>query len=169
MKKLYVLIALCALALCTAKTVKVQIAVTPQATVKAHPTVRPISHAEMTGQPEIVQPAPESAVFKNIYFDFDNATLRQDAIEQLRVLGSYLTVNTKSLQIDGHCDERGTNDYNIGLGQLRAQAAAAWLMSMGIPANRIDVNSYGKERLAVTGCDDDPCHQKNRRCEFTLK
>lgn len=103
----------------------------------------------------------------NIYFDFDKSDLRPDALERLNIIGKLLFEHEKiTIVIEGHCDERGSSDYNMALGEQRAQAAKRWLVGYGIAESRIQTTSYGKERLAMFGCSDEPCHERNRRCEF---
>ncbi|MDD5674372.1 MAG: OmpA family protein, partial [Chitinivibrionales bacterium] len=70
--------------------------------------------------------------------------------------------------VEGNCDERGSAGYNMGLGENRARVVKEYLVSYGIPASRIEITSYGKERPAVPNCTDDPCHAKNRRDEFKV-
>ena len=72
----------------------------------------------------------------------------------------------KRVVIEGHCDERGSSEYNIGLGEKRARAVQSYLISYGIDRNRLDVTSLGKERPVASSCSDDFCHAKNRRCEW---
>ena len=164
MKTIAVIVAILLLS-CTAKTVKVQVAVS---TPKAHPILLPPKPREASA-PLPMENAAGFISFANIYFDYDKADLRPDALDQLGKIGSTLTIRPETLCIYGHCDERGSNDYNMALGLRRAQAARDWLTAFGISGNRILVSSFGKEHPAVEGCADDPCHQKNRRCEFTVK
>jgi peptidoglycan-associated lipoprotein len=70
--------------------------------------------------------------------------------------------------IEGHCDERGTNEYNLALGERRAKAAMSYLVSQGVQANRITLISYGKER-PVCGQHNEECWVKNRRARFQVK
>lgn len=138
----------------------------------------PVEEPEPVPTPEPVVPPPvdSSAIIaslirdalKGIYFDFDKSDLRTDAVERLTVIGNLLLDRRGvSISIEGHCDERGSSDYNMALGEKRAVAAKNWLVYYGVAENRIQTTSYGKERLAAMGCMDDPCHQRNRRCEFT--
>lgn len=101
-----------------------------------------------------------------IYFDFDKYNLRDDAKSGLK--NNYEVLRTKSdvrVQIEGHCDERGTVEYNLALGEKRARSAMDYLVSMGIPRDRISIISYGKERPAAFGSNED-AWAKNRRAEF---
>ena len=106
-----------------------------------------------------------------VYFDYDQSTVRSDAVSKLDVAGPFLKeYSTIKFTLEGNCDERGSSEYNIGLGEKRAKAVREWLVNYGIPVNRIETTSYGKERPVAAGCadDDDGCHQQNRRVEFRV-
>jgi len=102
------------------------------------------------------------------YFDLDKSDLRDDARAALtkdaEFLRSYAQVH---VSIEGHCDERGSTEYNLGLGQRRAEAAKNYLISLGISADRMETTSWGKERPFCTE-HDDACWQQNRRAHFVL-
>jgi peptidoglycan-associated lipoprotein len=107
------------------------------------------------------------AAFKTIYFDFDKADLSSEAISVLENIGGVLMAHRESrVLIEGNCDERGSAEYNIGLGQRRAQVVKNWLVTYGIADNSLEITSYGKERPAFPNCQDESCHAKNRRVEF---
>jgi len=100
---------------------------------------------------------------KTIYFEFDQATIRSDFIEVLRAHASYLISNrTTAVLIEGHADERGSREYNIGLGERRANAIRNFLEAEGVPASQINTISYGEERPAAMG-NDEPSWSENRR------
>jgi peptidoglycan-associated lipoprotein len=105
---------------------------------------------------------------KDIFFDTDKAELRGDARDTLtkdaEFLRSYPEVR---ISIEGHCDERGSTEYNLALGQSRAQAAKNYLISLGISADRMETVSWGKERPFCTEHDEE-CWQQNRRDHFVL-
>jgi peptidoglycan-associated lipoprotein len=106
-------------------------------------------------------------VFETIYFEFDAATLSAEARKVLsqtakRLIGSK---NPKGLKVEGHCDERGSAEYNMALGEKRAQAALNYLATLGVPAERLSYISYGKERPVASG-HDEQAWAKNRRDEF---
>ncbi len=105
---------------------------------------------------------------KDIYFDFDNYDIRDDARPVLREIASMLAKNKDiKVIIEGHTDERGTNEYNLGLGDKRANAAKEYLLSLGIPSGRINTLSYGEEKpLCIEQIED--CWAKNRRAHFVL-
>ena len=112
---------------------------------------------------------PKSSPLKDIYFDFDRADVRPDARETLKANADWLMKNPSvTVQIEGHCDERGTAEYNLALGARRAQAAKDYLVTLGIPQQRISTISYGQE-LPVCREHNEECWQKNRHDRFVPK
>lgn len=107
--------------------------------------------------------------FVTIYFDFDKYNLREDAKSGLANNFEVMKERQDArIQIEGHCDERGTVEYNLALGEKRARAAMEYLASLGISRDRMSVISYGKERPAMMGSSED-AWAKNRRAEFITK
>ena len=108
------------------------------------------------------------AVFANatIYFEFDKSNLTSKSIQTLKSTVNALNENS-SIQITlaGHADERGTREYNLALGQRRAETVSDYLVLNGISKSRITVKSYGEERPAVSG-QDETSYSKNRRVEI---
>jgi len=103
-----------------------------------------------------------------IHFDFDKSTLRPDDQAGLDQKVAILTANAAvRVRISGHCDERGSDEYNLALGNRRATAAKQYLVSHGVDASRIETVSYGEERPLATGHDEDSWAQ-NRRDEFEI-
>jgi len=107
------------------------------------------------------------ARIEDAYFDYDKHTLRPDAIKALQADSTELRDILKDypdykLTVEGHCDERGSAEYNMGLGQERAEAAKDYLVQVGIPSGQLNTVSYGKEKPV---CDehDEACWQRNRR------
>lgn len=101
-----------------------------------------------------------------INFDFDKYDLREDARRALDYNAEILRANSGwQIMIEGHCDERGTNEYNLALGERRAKAAKDYLVRLGIDAERIAVISYGEERPKSMAHDEESWAQ-NRRAEF---
>lgn len=91
-------------------------------------------------------------VLQTIYFDFDSATVRSDQIARIQANADWLLSNPDArIIVEGHCDERGTRDYNLALGQLRADATADFLISLGVDPGRIETVSFGEELPAATG------------------
>ncbi len=104
----------------------------------------------------------------DIYFDYDKYDIRQGDIPILKKVASALQKYPKlRLIIEGHCDERGTNEYNFALGQKRANSAKNYLISLGISSSRIDIISYGEEK-PVCSEQNETCWQKNRRAHFVF-
>jgi peptidoglycan-associated lipoprotein len=107
---------------------------------------------------------------RDAYFDFDRSDVREDARATLtrnadalkQILREY---PTGTVVIEGHCDERGSAEYNLGLGDRRGTAAQEFLVQLGVSAGRLRTISYGKERPQCTESDED-CWQMNRRVHF---
>jgi peptidoglycan-associated lipoprotein len=103
---------------------------------------------------------------KDAFFDFNKSDVRADARDNLAKTAEFLRSYPQiRVTIEGHCDERGSTEYNIGLGERRAQAAKNYLISLGISATRMDTVSWGKERPFCTE-HDESCWQRNRRAHF---
>ena len=105
---------------------------------------------------------------KDAYYDLDKSDLREDARAALTKDAEFLRSYPQAkVSIEGHCDERGSTEYNLGLGQRRAEAAKNYLISLGIPADRMETTSWGKERPFCAE-HDESCWQQNRRAHFVL-
>ena len=105
----------------------------------------------------------------DIHFDFDKYTVRAEDSPVLVTLSDLLGKNNgMKVVIEGHCDDRGTTEYNLALGDRRANAVKDSLRSRGVPANRMETISYGKEKPLCTQTDDE-CRAKNRRAHFVLE
>jgi len=103
---------------------------------------------------------------KDAFFDFNKADLRPDARDALSKTAEFLRSYPQvRVTIEGHCDDRGSTEYNIGLGERRAQSAKNYLISLGISPDRMDTVSWGKERPFCTE-ETDSCWQENRRAHF---
>ena len=108
-------------------------------------------------------------VFVPIYFDYDRYSISDEAKPVLEKIASTMkTEGDWKILVEGHCDERGTNEYNLGLGEQRAQATKHYLSSLGVEESRIQTVSYGEERPAGPG-HDDSAWEKNRRAEFKVE
>lgn len=106
---------------------------------------------------------------RDAYFDFDDAGLREDAKAALDGNAKYMESHgSMNVVIEGHCDERGSVEYNLALGEKRARAAKDYLVAYGIPASRMTTISYGKERPFDTGHTEEAWAQ-NRRAHFVSK
>ena len=107
-----------------------------------------------------------SGPMKDIHFEFDRSSLQPEAREILKVNAGWLKSNRSvRVEIEGHADERGTNEYNLALGARRAQSAKDFLATLGIAAGRLSTMSYGEE-LPVCRDKSEACWQKNRRAHF---
>jgi len=130
------------------------------------PAAEPIKQAE--AQQAVTASAAETA-FENIYFDFDKSDLSPDARDVLSKNANILLKDKPNvkIQIAGNCDERGSAEYNLALGERRAKSAQQYLITLGVAPDRLSVISYGKEKPAVEG-NDEAAWAKNRRDEFTI-
>ncbi len=117
-----------------------------------------------------VVPAPaEPEKLEAIYFDFDKYVVKPEGREALKRNAEWLQKNpAKKVQVEGNCDERGTNEYNMALGQRRADAAAKYLTDLGIAKDRVSTVSYGEEKPICKEATED-CWSKNRRDDFVVK
>tara|TARA_Y100001970_G_C14203805_1_gene842694 strand:- start:1351 stop:1854 length:504 start_codon:yes stop_codon:yes gene_type:complete len=97
-----------------------------------------------------------------VFFNYDSAELDSDAQELLQDQAAWVKQHDVSVTIEGHCDERGTREYNLALGEKRAQAVKNYLISLGVSSQRISTISYGKERPAVVGSNDGAWSQNRR-------
>jgi peptidoglycan-associated lipoprotein len=117
---------------------------------------------------EEIRKLNEQRPLGTVYFDYDQADLRPDALEQLKKNAAWLKSNPAyRVRIEGNCDERGTVEYNLALGERRAVAAKNYLVKAGIDAGRLETISYGEEHPADPG-HDEAAWAKNRRDDFTI-
>jgi peptidoglycan-associated lipoprotein len=112
--------------------------------------------------------ADSAGPLKDIFYDYDSHNLRADARDTLRANADWLKRNPAArVEIEGHCDERGTNEYNLALGAKRAQAAKDFLTTLGVGAERLSTISYGEE-IPVCKEASEGCWQRNRRARFVV-
>ena len=105
----------------------------------------------------------------DIHFDFDQYVIRPDDAKTLDAGAAWLKANpTQLVLIEGHCDERGTTEYNLALGERRAKATQNYLVSQGVSSRRISIVSYGKEKPQCSESSES-CWQQNRRAHFLVK
>lgn len=111
---------------------------------------------------------PASSPLKDVFYEFDRYDLTTDARSTLRANADWLKSNPAArVEIEGHCDERGTSEYNLALGAKRAQAARDFLATLGIPAERLSTISYGHE-IPVCREHSEDCWKQNRRARFVI-
>jgi len=150
----------------------------------AKPEVKPLEQLKPVELPRTAETVPASSdqleqqsgkaslaesSFETVYYDFDRADLRQDAREAL-ARNAEIMLKSKSdakIQIEGHCDERGSAEYNLALGERRAKSSLQYLITLGVKADRLSIISYGKEKPAVQGSDE-AAWAKNRRAELVV-
>ncbi len=119
---------------------------------------------------EVAQaPEPRRSDQPSIYFDFDSALLRPESHDVLQKVAANLRTSDRSkVRIEGNCDELGTTEYNMALGEERARAAQTYLVHLGVPKGRLQTVSYGSQRPKYPGHDDD-AHAKNRRDDLVVR
>lgn len=149
--------------------------VVPLGEITSRPGVRPGAAAVPAPEAPLAseRPAPSEFVARNdlrdIYFDFDRYDIRADDAWILDANAAWLRANPGALVlIEGHCDERGTDAYNLALGDRRAKSAMNYLVSRGVRAVRITILSYGEER-PVCREHNEACWAKNRRAHFLVR
>jgi peptidoglycan-associated lipoprotein len=120
------------------------------------------------GEEMKIKEARDRFINEDVLFDFDTASLMLEAQQILKIKSKWLKENQSvSVMIEGHCDERGTNDYNIALGDRRANGVKSFLMDMGISPSRMNTISYGEEKPKDPG-QNEGAWVKNRRAHFVI-
>lgn len=176
-KVLLLLIALGLLFACAEKkvaTMQEQEMEQPQETMVKEEPIVPVQEEpvqqEVAKPMEMEAPAESAAeiLSNDIHFDFDRYDIKADDKANLKKIADWLIANSNvKVAIEGHCDERGTNEYNLGLGERRANAAKSYLMSVGVSSARMKTVSYGEERPLCTQSAES-CWWKNRRAHFEV-
>jgi len=146
------------------------------------PPIQPAPSATITAPPQSVTPAPEpkraalsdeqlfAQNIKDIFFNYDNANIRGDEQSILDHDAQFLAAHPDwRLTIEGHCDERGSEDYNMALGQSRAKQVMEGLVKQGVRGDAVKLISLGKERPFCTTADNESCWSQNRRAHFILQ
>ncbi|HEY1938480.1 MAG TPA: OmpA family protein [Candidatus Angelobacter sp.] len=136
----------------------------------AEATARVSVHATLSKAPQLTEEQLFAQNVKDIFFNYDNAEIISD---EKSVLSSNLEFlakhNALNIVIEGHCDERGSDEYNLSLGESRAEKVKAALIQGGVGPERIKIISYGKERPFCSAAENETCWQQNRRAHFTLQ
>jgi peptidoglycan-associated lipoprotein len=144
---------------------------TPPPEVEPMPEAAPSDAVEQPpplSAQEIEEDARRQGLLGDVFYDFDQYDLRPDARERLARNAEFMNDEQGyTFTIEGHCDERGTNEYNIALGHRRANAALEYLSSLGVTRNRFKTLSFGEERPFCTQSNEE-CWQLNRRARFVL-
>lgn len=145
----------------------------PQISKVKMPTTAAAPAAEVVAPAQEVKetpPPPEApeVTLDPIYFDFDKSNLKPDATATLHKNAEWLSKKTTAkIRIEGNCDERGTMEYNVALGERRANSAKHYLIKLGVAADRLTTVSYGKEKPICTE-HNESCWSKNRRDDFKV-
>ena len=105
------------------------------------------------------------AGLQTIYFDYDRADIRPDARDSLRANADAISATSGAVTVEGHCDERGSTEYNLALGERRANAVKRYLVDLGVASSKLRTVSFGEDRPAVTG-HDESAWRYNRRADF---
>ena len=139
----------------------------PPSPPAAAPTPRALSEDEMFAQKSLAQINNERPL-GDVYFELDESSLKDAGKAALSTNATWLKRwATTRINIEGHCDERGTAEYNLGLGERRANAVKSYLVELGVPADRIVIVSKGKEAPFCTESNES-CWQQNRRGHFVV-
>jgi|SRR5262245_15999676 len=116
---------------------------------------------------EDVTAVTRQSALETVYFDFDASSVRSDAVPLLRGNANQIRQNEKwgRVTIEGNCDERGSEEYNLALGERRADSVKRYLVDLGVPSTRLDTVSFGESKPAVAG-HDESAWRWNRRADF---
>jgi len=182
MKKLLILSLVCLLAVAFTVSCKPKVKQVapppPPPQVKEQPKIEKVEPAAVVKKPELseeelflsksLEQINREKPLQMIHFDYDKFFIRDDAKSLLESDAAWLKkFRTAKVLIEGHCDERGTEDYNLALGEKRAKSTSDYLLSLGIPADRMKTISYGKSQALDLG-HDETAWQKNRRAQFLI-
>lgn len=141
----------------------------PVAPEAAAPAEQPAPAPAAAAAPGVAVTEEKISQFDDVRFDFDKSAVKEDGRKTCQVVADHMKKNPKAkLLIEGHCDERGTSEYNMALGDRRATAVMTYLVSLGIPKAALSTVSFGKEKPLDPGHDEE-AWAKNRRAHFVLK
>jgi len=136
--------------------------------VEALPARTPVVVAQQAPAPAPAPVVRGPVELASIYYDFDRSDIRADQLPPMRRNAAAMNDDSSlRIRIEGNCDERGTTDYNLALGERRARAARDWLVAQGIAPSRITTVSYGEERPLDSG-HNEAAWARNRRSEFRI-
>ena len=140
-----------------------------EATVKEAPAAPRSDQLASAAQAGVAVTEEKPSRFDDIRFDFDKSEVREDGRRTSQAVADYMKKNPKAtVQIEGHCDERGTAEYNMALGERRATAVMTYLVSLGVPKAALTTVSFGKEKPLDPGHNEE-AWAKNRRAHFVVK
>jgi peptidoglycan-associated lipoprotein len=137
-------------------------------TTSSTPAPTPVAQESVVKDDSLMESTVAVEPFETIYFDLDSYVLRQDARDALDKNAQWmLKKSAGTVRLEGNCDERGSDEYNLALGEKRAKAAQSYLVTLGVPADRLVTISYGKEKPVDPG-HNDAAWAKNRRVDFVI-
>ena len=135
---------------------------------KRRETAAPVTFTCAPPPPPALENPIDAGYIQDIFFDFDKSEIRPDSREKLDKAAAWMKAHPETeFLLEGHCDERGTREYNLALGDRRANATRDYLASLGVDASKLKTISYGKERPFVEG-HDESAWSKNRRTHFVV-
>ncbi len=164
-KKLLVAICVIGLAACTTTPD----APAPEEQMPAdQPVVETVTEPMISEEEQMRMESEQKRSARTIYFEFDESTVQQQYLEVIELHAKFLMENGGTVTLEGHADERGTQAYNLALGEYRAKSVAQYMMNFGLASSQIEVVTYGEERPADAG-HTDGSWAKNRRVEITYR
>lgn len=116
----------------------------------------------------VIQAPPAAKDYRTVYFDFDQSTIREDQTDTMLSNSQVAKDGSRNVTVTGNCDERGTNEYNMALGDRRARTTKDYMINVGVDPSKVDIISFGEERPACTE-QDESCWWQNRRADFVNK
>jgi peptidoglycan-associated lipoprotein len=147
---------------CSKKTAKATTVAAPVAEKPAASSTK--TTAATTGEAAVTVDDPSAPPAGPIYFELDSSTLTADSRDVLATFAAWAVAHKPAIKIEGHTDEQGTDEYNLALGDRRARAVADYLIDLGVDPTKVDTITYGEERPAQDGSDEDD-YAANRRGE----
>lgn len=140
----------------------------PMPVVEEAPVVETITQPQISAEEKMRMESEQIRSARTVYFEFDDSTVQQQYLSVLEAHAAFLVKSGLTITLEGHADERGTQAYNLALGERRAKSVAQYLMNFGLASGQINVVSYGEERPADDG-HTDSSWEKNRRVELNYR
>jgi len=162
------LVALCVLGLAACSTTPDSSTSSDTTPADTTPVVETVTEPAMSHEDHMRMESEQQRQARTIYFEFDDSTVQQQYLAVLELHAKFLIESGATVTLEGHADERGTQAYNLALGERRANAVATYMMNYGLSQSQINVVSYGEERPADSG-HDAGSWEKNRRVELVYR
>jgi len=162
------LVALCALGLAACSTTPDSDTQESTPAGNTGPVVDTVTEPVISAEEQMRLESEQKRQERTIYFDFDDSTVQQQYLVVLELHAKFLVESGATVTLEGHADERGTQAYNLALGERRGNGVATYLMNYGLSQSQINVVSYGEERPADSG-HDEGSWEKNRRVELVYR